>query len=406
MQDTTKTIVLVMSGSIAAVKGYELIRALRRRGVRLQVILTKDAQRFVTPLSLSALNDGGVFYDDFSAGDPFRHLRMKDGIDGVLVAPASASFIGRVASGLGDDLASSFLLSCSGSNILMAPAMNPHMWSNAIVQHNVSYLREQGFTFIEPEDKQAACGDRGAGPMASVERLVAATLERLGGGLNLMRERRVLVTSGPTHESLDSVRFLSNRSSGRQGHAIAEAFAAVGADTCLVRGPVNIEDPVGVNSIHVHTAAEMLEACQQRMPVDVVVCAAAVSDWRARTRFNGKWSKDSESRTVALTRTPDILATLARQADSRAALVIGFAAEVGDTDDAIMSRARRKRQEKGCDWMLVNDIGTEPNIMGGTHNHVVLMTEQGEERWQRMPKQEVARKLVKRVADHFATEQA
>ena len=409
MHDTMKKIVLVITGSIAAVKSYELVRALQRNRVRLQVVLSKDAQRFVTPLSLSALNDGGVFYDGFTDSDPLRHIRLKDDIDGVVVAPASASFIGRLASGLGDDLASAFLLSCNGDKVLLAPAMNPSMWSNPIVQRNVAYLREQGFTFIEPDDKQAACGDTGVGPMASVESLVVAIENRLGDSTSTLRNKRVLVTSGPTHESLDSVRFLSNRSSGRQGHAIAAAFATAGADTCLVRGPVALDDPIGVNSVRVHTAAEMLKACQERMPVDVVVCAAAVSDWRARTLFNGKWSKDNEHRSVALERTEDILGTLARpsaKSATRAALVIGFAAEVGDRDNDVIARARRKRQEKGCDWMLMNDVGTEPEIMGGTHNHVVLITQDATEHWQPMPKQDVARKLVSLVADHFATGEA
>ncbi|HSL17586.1 MAG TPA: bifunctional phosphopantothenoylcysteine decarboxylase/phosphopantothenate--cysteine ligase CoaBC [Methylomirabilota bacterium] len=388
-------VLLVITGGIAAYKCLDLIRRLRERGVAVRCILTEAASHFVTPLSVAALSEQEVASDLFSPSDEARmgHIRLARETDLVVVAPATANTLAKMAAGIADDLASTALLA-TDRPVLVAPAMNTVMWQAPATQANLATLVRRGVHVVGPGAGDLACGEVGPGRMVEPSELLAA----IEGLLSLDRRlagRRVLVTSGPTLEPVDPVRFLGNRSSGKQGHAIAAAAAAAGADTVLVSGPVALPDPAGVRTVRVETAAEMLAACLAELPVDAAVCAAAVADWRAASLATSKLSKtDGGPPVLELVENPDILATLAGSRERRPHLVIGFAAE---TDD-VLERAAAKRRRKGCDWIVANDVSREGGVLGGDDNTVHLVRDSGVESWPRLAKAEVARRLVEAIA--------
>ena len=390
-----KRILLIIAGGIAAYKSLELIRRLRERGAAVRCILTRAGSQFVTPLSVAALSEDRVFQDLFSLTDEadMGHIRLSREADLVVVAPATADLMAKMAHGLADDLASTALLA-TDTPILIAPSMNVVMWHHPATQANLEALRARGVAVVGPGSGDLACGEEGAGRMAEPLEILAAIEGCLGGGP--LAGRRALVTSGPTYEPIDPVRFLANRSSGRQGHAIATALAAAGADTVLVSGPTHLPDPTGVHVLHVETASEMLEACERTLPVDVAVCAAAVADWTVARRAASKLKKEgSGPPTLELAENPDILATLSRHPQHRPRLVVGFAAET----ESLLDNARSKLERKGCDWIVANDVGPETGTFGGSRNTVSLVTGDGVETWPELDKREVARRLVERISD-------
>ncbi len=395
-------ILLIISGGIAAYKALDLIRRLQERGNRVRAVMTKAAQEFVTPLSVGALTGGRVFTELFDRTDEqdVGHIRLAREAALIVAAPATADLMAKMATGQANDLASAVLLAARVP-ILLAPAMNPAMWANPATQRNVATLKRDGVHFVGPAaGEMAEAGEAGTGRMAEPLEIVAAAERILTPVEPLLAGRHVLVTSGPTHEPIDPVRYLANRSSGRQGHAIAEAAAAAGARVTLVSGPVTIADPPGVTTVHVETARQMLEAVEAALPADVAVMAAAVADWRAARESGGKIKKDGSGRppALALTENPDILATIGRHHTLRPALVVGFAAE---TDD-LLANGEKKRAAKGADWILANDVSPRSGIMGGSENAVHLISREGVEDWPRMAKRAVARRLVERLATKLA----
>jgi phosphopantothenoylcysteine decarboxylase/phosphopantothenate--cysteine ligase len=394
-----KSVLLIIGGGIAAYKSLELIRRLRERGGGVRAILTKAGAEFVTPLSVSALTGEKTFQDLFSLTDEAEmgHIQLSRAADLLVVAPATADLMAKLAQGHASDLASTALIA-TDKPVLMAPAMNVRMWNHPATQRNRARLEADGVAFVGPEDGEMACGEFGPGRMAEPER-IADAIESMLVPAQPLTGRKALVTAGPTREPLDPVRYLSNHSSGRQGYAIAQALAEAGAETVLVSGPVTLPPPPRVTMMKVETAREMLAACESALPADVAVFAAAVADWRPETRAEHKLKKiDSEAPpAIHLVRNPDILATLAG-AENRPSLVIGFAAET----EKVVPYAQDKRIRKGCDWILANDVSASTGIMDGEQNHVQLITEAGVEVWPRMDKTEVARRLVARIAANFA----
>jgi phosphopantothenoylcysteine decarboxylase/phosphopantothenate--cysteine ligase len=396
-------ILLIVGGGIAAYKALEVSRRLQDHGITVTGVMTKAAQQFITPLSLSALTAQKTYTDLFSLTDEAEmgHIRLARETDLVVVVPATANLMARAAQGLADDLATTLLLATTAP-VIMAPAMNPAMWSHAATQANLATLRQRGVEMIGPVAGDTACGEEGEGRMSGPETIVTAAVARLAQtvGAGDLAGRHALVTSGPTVEPLDAVRFISNHSSGRQGHAIAAALAKRGARVTLVSGPVNIPDPLGVAMVHVGTAEQMLAACEAALPADIAICTAAVADWRARDRVKGKIKKrrgDTAAPTLSLTQNPDILAQLSSHSQ-RPELVIGFAAE---TDD-LQANAGEKLQRKGCDWILANAVspdGSDQTVFGNAQNKVLLMTGDGQEEWPMMPKTELADRLVQRIID-------
>ncbi|GBD41134.1 Coenzyme A biosynthesis bifunctional protein CoaBC [bacterium HR39] len=393
-------ILLVISGGIAAYKCLELIRRGRERGLAFRCVTTRAAEQFVTPLALAALSGEKVYRELFSLVDETEigHIRLSREADLVVVAPATADLLARMANGLADDLASTLLLA-TDRPVLVAPAMNPRMWEHPATRRNVERLRADGVRFVGPEPGDMACGEEGVGRMAEP----ATILEAIEGLLAEIRGEarlggvRVLVTSGPTREPLDPVRFFSNRSSGRQGHAIAAAFARAGARVTLVSGPVCLPDPPGVHTVHVETAREMLDACLAALPVEVAVCAAAVSDWRPAHAAAEKIKKRPglPPPAIELAENPDILATLSGLSEGRPRLVVGFAAET----ERVVDNAREKLARKGCDLILANDVSPETGVLGGERNRIVVVERDGRvEPWPELSKEEVARRIVDLVA--------
>lgn len=387
-----RTIILIISGGIAAYKALELIRLLKKDGLRVVPVLTRGGAQFVTPLSVEALAEEKVHSDLFSLTDEreMGHIRLARLADLVVVAPASADFIAKMAHGLADDLASTLLLA-STAPLLVAPAMNPAMWAAPATQANIAFLKKNGATIFGPVAGETACGEEGLGRMAEPADLHAAiqTFFRRQGPL---AGRRALVTAGPTREAIDPVRFLSNHSSGKQGFAIAAALADAGADVTLVSGPVALETPAQVRRINVETADAMLAAAEAALPADIAVCAAAVSDWKVESPAALKIKKGAGTPAIRLVPNPDILAHLAAHKTKRPALVVGFAAETGEA----AAEGARKRAAKGCDWLLANDI--RGGVFGGDENAVHFITAQGSEAWPRMAKSEVAKWLAERMA--------
>lgn len=393
-----KRILLVISGGIAAYKTLDLIRRLRERGAVVRCVLTEAASHFVTPLSVAALSENRVYQDLFSLTDEAEmgHIRLSREADLVVVAPATANILAKMAAGIADDLATTLLLA-TDTPILVAPAMNVVMWEHPATQHNLAVLRERGVHVVGPATGELACGETGAGRMEEPEAILAAILALVARGTALAG-RRALVTSGPTFEPIDPVRFLGNRSSGRQGHAIAAALAALGAETVLVSGPTALADPPGVTVRRVETALEMLAACLAELPVDAAVCAAAVADWRVDASEERKLKKAGDRPpTLHLVENPDVVAAIAG-AERRPLLVVGFAAETED----VVANAVAKRQAKGCDWVIANDVAPGSGVFGGDRNTVHLVTATGAEPWPTLSKVEVARRLAERIAAALA----
>lgn len=389
-----RRILLIIAGGIAAYKSLELIRRLRERGVAVRCVVTEAAKQFVTVLSVSSLSEDKVYSDLFSLTDEAEmgHIRLSREADLVVVAPATADLIARMATGRADDLAAAVLLA-SDKPVLIAPAMNAMMWAHPATQANLAALASRGVLRVGPGSGDLACGEIGYGRMAEPAEIVAAIENALAGNQTLAG-RRALVTSGPTREPIDPVRYLSNHSSGKQGHAIAAALAARGAETVLVSGPTQEPTPPGVRLVSIETAAEMLAASEAALPVDVAVMAAAVSDWRVEAAAPQKLKKDGKGPPVLrLAENPDILATLSHRHNDRPTLVIGFAAET----ENVVANAKTKLARKGCDWILANDVSPATGTFGGDRNTIHLVDIGGVEDWPVMTKREVAERLADRV---------
>ena len=395
----SKNILLIIGGGIAAYKTLDLIRRLQDRGASVTPVLTKASEEFVTPLSVSALAGRKVYRDLFDLTDEAEmgHIQLSRSADLIVVAPATADLMAKMAHGLANDLASTLLLA-TDTPVLIAPAMNVRMWEHPATRRNVATLRGDGIAVVGPNEGDMACGEFGPGRMSEPLEIVAAIETALAEGP--LTGRRVLVTSGPTHEPIDPVRYIANRSSGAQGTAIARALAVMGADVVVVTGPAEADRPEGVHVVEVQTAAEMLAAVQGVLPVDAAVFAAAVADWRVASASGSKIKKDKGKMPVLeFAENPDILAMVSRMGDGRPQLVVGFAAE---TDDVI-AHATAKRLRKGCDWIVANDVSPETGIMGGTENAVTLISDAGAESWPRMGKDEVAHHLASRIAAALET---
>ena len=412
MSDTLLTgrrILLVIGGGIAAYKCLELIRRLKERGASVRAILTSAGEHFVTPLSVSSLTGDKVYTDLFSLTDEAEmgHIELSRDADLLVVAPATADLMAKMAHGLANDLASTALLA-TDKKVLIAPAMNVRMWLHPATQRNFETLLADGVDFVGPNEGDMACGEFGPGRMAEPAEILAAIeshfaeLAYPGGGP--LKGKRILITSGPTHEPIDPVRYLANRSSGKQGYAIAQAVARLGAETVLVSGPTNLPTPPGVRVKRVETAREMLAACEAALPADIAICAAAVADWRVASDAEQKLKKQpgEQAPALMLVENPDILATLSQLKVNRPALVIGFAAET----EKVIEHAVSKRQRKGCDWIVANDVSPATGVMGGDLNTVHLISREGQEDWPLLPKQAVAERLARRIADHFTTSKA
>lgn len=397
----SKRVLLIIGGGIAAYKSLELIRRLKERDVSVRVVMTEAAQRFVTPLAAGALSGERVFTDLFDQAQEFDvgHIRLARECDLIIVAPATADFMAKAAHGLANDLASAVLLA-TGKPVLMAPAMNPLMWTNAATRRNLATLQADNIRFTGPNTgEMAERGENGLGRMAEPEEIRDAALALLTDGP--LKGKRALVTAGPTIEAIDPVRFLSNRSSGKQGYAIAAALAELGADVTLVSGPTNLAAPTGVRRVNIESAREMLEASEAALPLDVAVMVAAVADWRPTQEAQTKIKKDAAGiPAIALQENPDILATLSKPGKKRPKLVIGFAAET----DHVEEHARAKIAKKGCDWIVANDVSGD--VMGGTDNSVILIRKEKTETWPRMAKEAVARKLASEIAAALADKPA
>jgi len=389
-------ILLIVSGGIAAYKSLELIRLLRGRDHTVTCVLTRNGGQFITPLSLQALSESKVYTDLFSLTDESEmgHIQLSRSADLVVMAPASADMLAKMAAGLADDLASTVLLA-TDKPVLAAPAMNVRMWLHPATQDNVARLAARGVQFVGPEEGVMACNEFGPGRLAEPPAILAA-IESFFDAPKPLSGRHVLVTSGPTHEPIDPVRYIANRSSGRQGHAIAAALAALGARVTLVSGPVSVATPPGVALHRVETAAQMLDACRAALPADVAIFAAAVADWRVTNAAGGKIKKvaGAPPPKLELVANPDILATIAATGPSRPNLVIGFAAETRD----LLENAQSKRVRKNADWIVANDVSPETGIMGGEENAVHLITANGVENWPRVAKDVVAQRLAARIA--------
>lgn len=395
---SSKRILLIIGGGIAAYKVLDLIRRLRERGAAVTPVLTRAGAEFVTPLAVSALAGRKVFSDLFDLTDEAEmgHIELSRSADLIVVAPATADLMAKMAQGHANDLASTLLLA-TDTPVLIAPAMNVRMWHHAATQRNIALLRDDGITLVGPNEGDMACGEHGPGRMAEVIEIVSAIEAALARGP--LSGRRVLVTSGPTHEPIDPVRYIANRSSGAQGTAIARALSALGAEVIFVTGPATIPPPEGVTVIRVETAKEMLSAVKAALPVEIAIFAAAVADWHVTGASDRKLKKSKSGLPqLAFAENPDILASIAGMTKERPALVIGFAAE---TDDVI-ENAKAKRERKGCDWIIANDVRQETGIMGGTENAVTLITAEGAEDWPRMSKNEVAQQLVDRIIKTLA----
>jgi phosphopantothenoylcysteine decarboxylase/phosphopantothenate--cysteine ligase len=385
-------ILLIIGGGIAAYKSLDLIRRLKERGAVVRAILTEAGAQFVTPLAVGAITGERVFTNLFDLTDEqdVGHIRLARDTDLIVVAPATADLMAKMANGLANDLASTALLA-TDRPVLIAPAMNPRMWSNAATQRNVARLREDGFHFTGPNDgPMAERGESGVGRMSEPLDIVAA-VESLLTAPQTLAGKRVLITSGPTHEPIDPVRVLANRSSGRQGHALAVAAKRAGAEVVLISGPVSLQDPSGVETVHVQTAREMLAAVERALPVDIAIFAAAVADWRVADESAKKMKKGAGGPPqLALVENPDILATIAGKKSGRPKLVIGFAAETND----VIDNARAKLARKGCDLIVANDVSPATGIMGGGCNAVHIVSKGGVDTWPSLAKEDVAARLI------------
>ncbi len=389
-----KKILLIIGGGIAAFKSLDLIRRLRERGHTVTPVLTKAATEFVTPLSVSALAGEKVYQDLFDLNDEAEmgHIELSRAADLVVVAPATADLMGKMAAGLANDLASTLLMA-TDKRVLIAPSMNVRMWEHAATKRNLMTLLEDGILTCGPNEGDMACGEFGFGRMAEPMEIVTAIEAALNDGP--LKGRHVLVTSGPTHEPIDPVRYIANRSSGAQGAAIAQALLGLGAKVTFVTGPADVAAPLGVDLVEVQTAAQMQEAVTAALPADAAVFAAAVADWRMANAVDEKIKKDGNGLPVLeFAENPDILATVCAGKE-KPKLVVGFAAETQD----VIENATAKRKRKGCDWIVANDVSPSTGIMGGSENDVTLISKDGAEDWPRMGKDQVAQRLAERIAE-------
>ncbi|HEY4774289.1 MAG TPA: bifunctional phosphopantothenoylcysteine decarboxylase/phosphopantothenate--cysteine ligase CoaBC [Xanthobacteraceae bacterium] len=400
-----KRILLIVGGGIAAYKSLELVRRLKERGASVRAIVTKGGAEFVTPLSLSVLTEEKAFTDLFDLKDEAEigHIRLSREADLIVIAPATADLLAKMAHGLADDLATAVLLA-TDKPVLAAPAMNVRMWQHPATRRNLATLKADGILFVGPDEGEMACGEYGPGRMAEPQAILEAIQRLLGAAAPLARGtslrtlagRRVLITSGPTQEPIDPVRYIANRSSGKQGHALARAAAALGAEVTLVSGPVALPDPQGVTVVKVETAHEMLAATLAALPADIVICAAAVADWRAADEAPQKLKKQNQVEAeLKLALNPDILATIAKPGPKRPRLVIGFAAET----ENLIENAVAKRRAKGADWIVANDVWPGTGAMGGDSTQIHLVTASGVEDWPPLSKDETAARLLARAAD-------
>lgn len=394
-----KKILLIIGGGIAAYKVLDLIRRLRDAGAGVVPVLTRAAEEFVTPLSVSALAGEKVHRDlfDLTSEAEMGHIQLSRSADLVVVAPATADLMGKMAAGLANDLASTLLMA-TDKPVLLAPAMNVRMWTHPATRRNLATLQGDGIRIVGPDEGAMACGEFGPGRMAEPEAIRAAIGAALGDGP--LAGRHVLVTSGPTHEPIDPVRYIANRSSGAQGTALAAALRDLGARVTFVTGPATVPPPPGVDVARVETAQQMLAAVQAALPADAAVFAAAVADWRVANAAGQKMKKDGSGKAPALefAENPDILATISQMGAGRPGLVVGFAAETHD----VLAHATAKRARKGCDWIVANDVSPDTGIMGGAENAVTLIYADGSESWPRMAKDDVARRLAARIAEALA----
>jgi len=402
-----KRVTLIIGGGIAAYKALDLIRRLKERQCAVRCVLTRAAQQFVTPLAASALSHERCYTDLFDAESEFDagHIRLARDCDLIVVAPATADLMAKMAQGHADDLASAILLAANRP-ILLAPAMNPLMWNNAATRRNVAQLLRDGVTMVGPNaGEMAEAGEAGIGRMAEpLEIADAADALLRPPHAQPLQGKRVLITAGPTHEPIDPVRYIANRSSGKQGFAIAAAAQAAGAEVTLVSGPVELDDPPGVRAVHVESARDMLHQVEAALPVDIAIFAAAVADWRVANEGAQKLKKTATGMPpLQLVENPDILATIAKRPDRRPPLVIGFAAET----EHLIDNAKAKLKRKGCDWIVANDVSPRTGVMGGDRNTVHLLKREGGEitvdSWPVMTKDEVAAALITRIAETVAT---
>ncbi|QFT71705.1 bifunctional phosphopantothenoylcysteine decarboxylase/phosphopantothenate--cysteine ligase CoaBC [Ruegeria sp. THAF33] len=392
---SSKRILLIIGGGIAAYKSLDLIRRLRERGADVTPVLTRAAEEFVTPLSVSALAGEKGYRDLFDLTDEAEmgHIQLSRSADLIVVAPATADLMGKMAAGLANDLASTLLMA-TDTPILCAPAMNVRMWTHPATQRNLKQLQADGVRFVGPNEGDMACGEYGPGRMSEPLEIVTAVEARLSAGP--LAGRRVLVTSGPTHEPIDPVRYIANRSSGAQGAAVARALAELGAEVTFVTGPADVPPPVGVRVVPVETAQQMSDAVDAALPVDAGIFAAAVADWRVASASDKKLKKSRDGLPVLeFAENPDILKRVSGMGVNRPPLVVGFAAET----DNVIEHATAKRLRKGCDWIVANDVSPATGIMGGSENAVTLISDNGAEEWPRMGKDEVARRLAAKIAD-------
>ncbi len=393
-----KHILLIIGGGIAAYKSLELIRRLQDQGARVTPVLTRAGAEFVTPLSVSALAGTAVHQElfDLTSEAEMGHIQLSRSADLLVVAPATADLMAKMAQGFANDLASTLLLA-TDTPVLLAPAMNVRMWEHPATQRNLETLKRDGVSFIGPNDGSMACGEFGPGRMAEPDEILAAIAAKLADGA--LKGKRILVTSGPTHEPIDPVRYIANRSSGAQGAAVARALRDLGAEVVFITGPAAVRPPEGVQVVPVESAREMETAVQAALPADAGVFAAAVADWRVATASDRKLKKSKDGLPVLeFAENPDILKTVSQMKQGRPGLVVGFAAETND----VMENATAKRKRKGCDWIVANDVSPATGIMGGSENAVILISDEGAEEWPRMGKDEVARRLADRIAAALA----
>ncbi len=392
-----KRILLIVGGGIAAYKALELVRRLRERGASVRAILTAGGSNFVTPLSLASLTGDKVYESLFDLTDEAEmgHIELSRDADLLVVAPATADIMAKMAGGLANDLATTALLA-TDTPVMIAPAMNVRMWTHPATQRNLATLKDDGISVVGPNEGDMACGEYGPGRMAEPHEILAAAEAHFAQNTDRpLAGRKVLVTAGPTYEPIDPVRYIANRSSGKQGYAIAAVAAALGAETVLVSGPVDLEAPAGVTRVSVESAREMLEACRNSLPADAAIFAAAVADWRTDNEASSKMKK-SEGKVPSLSfvENPDILKTVSSLGEGRPALVVGFAAET----DTVIEHAQAKLARKGCDWIVANDVSPDTGVMGGDSNTVHLVTKAGVEDWPTLSKADVARRLMERIA--------
>ncbi|MBN8522092.1 MAG: bifunctional phosphopantothenoylcysteine decarboxylase/phosphopantothenate--cysteine ligase CoaBC [Alphaproteobacteria bacterium] len=394
-----KTILLIISGGIAAYKSLELIRLLKKSDVAIRCILTAGGQKFITPLSVASLSEHPCYTDLWSLTDEtdMGHIRLSRESDLIVVAPASANIIARMAQGMADDLATTTLLA-SDKKIMLFPAMNPLMWSNPATQANIETLRARGVIIIDPAQGDMACGETGTGRLPEATEMIA-TLNTFFDKKKALSGYKALVTAGPTHEPLDPVRYIGNRSSGKQGYAIAQALADEGAEVTLISGPTSLTPPPGVTFISVETAQEMMSAALNTLPCNIAVCTAAVADWRPDVMASQKIKKQENTppQPLTLVENPDILKTISTHPAQRPALVVGFAAET----DQVIPHAQHKRISKKCDWILANDVTQD--VFGTDNNQVIWCHDSGAETWPKTRKSEIAQKLVEKIILHFSS---